>query len=193
MATGTTADQVLDGMVAALRDLIPDEGEALDADHPLFSAGRYIGRFTVADSNLDSAGGRTPAVQVAFDSERRVKEATGRRQDRVEGTYIAYCVTDKKKYRDSRAVVLSVAQAVRKRLGAHALSLPIRPLQWQSSKLAADEPAAIAYAVTFTTQYHVDYTVQPTDEEVLESASGEITDENSDRVYLETDATFEES
>lgn len=168
-----TRSQILDGMVTALAVLVPVVGDPVTSTKYVRSVGRYMGRASVEELLQDGVAGRTPAVQVAYESESSLRTATGRRFDRVTGTYVAYCITDRRDTRDARTVALTLTASVRYALGAHTFGLAIRPMRFVGDSLFADSEKIIIYAVRFSTVYRVDYTIDP-GTDYLESASGDV-------------------
>ncbi len=194
MAIVITRDQILDGMVTALAALKPVVGDPITTAKPLRSVGRYTGRFSLDEANQDGSGGRAPAIQVGFDGERRYRTSTGRRFDRVEGTFTVYCITEKRSTRDDRAAILAIVDQVRDVLTARAFSLSVRPLAFVSLAIESDTDAGLVYALKLSSIYRVDYTVDPGND-VMETATGEIVEpaEDGDRVFQEIEVVLEES
>jgi hypothetical protein len=193
MATNVTQDEILDAMVSQLADKLVPDGSALTSEKPVRSVQRYMGsEFTVQNGFRQGIAGRCPALRVRYAGSRALKTHFGRRVDRIESNFSIVVVTDDESGKERRKTLLTLAEAVRKHVGSHRFALEINPMRWQRTDVLRDDEQMLAYAITFTTKHRVDYTVDP-GEDVLESASGEITDEDGDRVFLETDAVFEES
>lgn len=185
-----TRSAILDGMVLALAALVPTQGNPTTADRYVRSTGRFMGRPSVEELFQDGVAGRTPSVQVCYESEVSLRSTTARRFDRVTGTYVAYCITDRRDSRDARASVLTLAEDVRRLIGARSFSLQIRPMRYLGDSLFADTEKVIVYAVRFSTVYQVDHTIDPGND-LMESATGDVhapnTDEVDGREYGEID------
>jgi hypothetical protein len=203
---GVTKDQILAGMVAGLASLVPAEGQAITAAKYVRVVARYGGKLdpgsqiatmSISDETLQrGVAGRTPAVLIGFDGERRVRTVISRRRDYVEGTYMAVCCRDSERSRDDRKGVMAVSEDVRRLLGARKLGLAIQPLRYAGTRTVRDDEKLLAIAAVFTTRYWVDYTIEP-GADVVESAAGEIVapaeDEVDGRVLLEADVELEET
>lgn len=168
-----TRDQILDGMVTALATVTAGVGNPVSATRYLYSAQRYMGEYTIQESQERGTAGRTPNARVAFVSERTLRTTIGRRRDVVEATYGVYMATDVQRSRDSRKVLFSAMSGVRDLLGSRALSLGIRPLRYQSTARVIDDDKLLVYLDSYTTRYRVDYTKAVADE-VIEDVSGQI-------------------
>jgi hypothetical protein len=168
-----TRDQILDGMVTALATVTAGVGVPVSPTRYLYSAQRYMGEYTVQESQERGTAGRTPNARVAFVSERSIRTTIGRRRDFVEATYGVYMATDVQRSRDSRKTLFSAMSGVRDLLGSRALSLGIRPLRYQSTTRVIDDDKLLVYMDSYTTRYRVDYTKDP-GSDVLEDAHGSI-------------------
>jgi hypothetical protein len=168
-----TRDQILDGMVTALATVTAGVGVPVSPTRYLYSAQRYMGEYTVQESQERGTAGRTPNARVAFVSERSIRTTIGRRRDFVEATYGVYMATDVQRSRDSRKVLFSAMSGVRDLLGSRALSLGIRPLRYQATTRVIDDDKLLVYMDSYTTRYRVDYTKDP-GSDVIEDAHGSI-------------------
>lgn len=160
MATTVTRDQVLGGLLTALASLKPTTNTAVTTQKPLRDLARYTGEFSTEEALQRGIAGRTPAVLVAYQNERSIYTTVGRRVDRVEGTYFAICCTDAERNREDRRLLFAIMDLVRPLLAAHRLGLSIGPLRYAGDSLVRDDEKCLAYAMRFTTKYHVDYTKQ---------------------------------
>lgn len=175
MIATTSCDAIMNAMVTAVLALKPVDGGALTPLLPIYSAGRFTGRFTVPESSQDGTAGRTPAVQVGFDRERSIRTTIGRRYDRVEGFYPVYVITDRRSTRDDRAVIFAIAGLVRKAIGGRAFSLPIKPMRFESFDLVADTEEALVYALRFKSTYWTKFTTKTAADE-METVAGNVFD-----------------
>lgn len=182
MVPTTTSDAILNGMLAALAALTPATGQPVTTSAYVRTIGRFLGlpqqgntagRSQVEAVLADGIAGRTPAIQVAFDKDERIATTIGRRVDKLRGFFSAYCVSDRRGVRDTRAFVLGMCTDVRKALGARQYSLPIRPMFWMRNELLFDTDQALIYAVRFSTVYRVDYSIDP-GPDVMASIDGGI-------------------
>jgi hypothetical protein len=185
VATNVSTDEILDGMVTALASLVPATGDPITPTAYVRSIGRYMGSATLQEMFQDGSAGRTPALQVAFESSRRVSSTTARRVDRIAAIFAVHCITDNKASRDRRALILRLAEDVRRLVGARALGLEIKPMRWQGVSVGTDNEQGLDYVVRFETVYHVDYTINP-GLDVMESATGDaFTPETDDEAARE--------
>lgn len=183
-----TRDAILDGMVAALSDVTAEAGGAVSTERYLYSAARYMGELRNEEAFKRGVAGRCPAVRVAFVSDRSLRTAVGRRVDRVEGTFVAIVLSDSSKSKDDRDTLLRLSEKVQRLLAARALGLAISPLRHRATNEVAGAEHAMAYGVTFSTRYRVDYTIDP-GTTAMETATGDVhtPDDEDERVYGEID------
>lgn len=169
-----TYDQILDGMVSALAPLnIPSSGGPTSTQYLRFNR-RYMGeKFDAEQFGERGGAGRMPGVFVAFAGEKPYRTTIGRRRDRVEGSFMAICVTDSRRSRDDRRSQFVPIYDVRKTLGDRKLGLAISPLRYAGVVPVAENDAVYAHGVRFTTRYSADYTISP-GSDLLLGADGQI-------------------
>ncbi len=164
MATNVSRDSIIDGIVGKLSVLQPATGAQITTTAYVRSIGRIMGRLE-NDSEAFQRGvsGRTPCILVGPDGPpRRIRTTIGRRVDRVESGFKVICFSDKQKNRDSRSVLLSMCEDVRRLVAARRLALEIQPLVFAGEATELDDEKMLAIAVKFTTKHRVDYTLTNT-------------------------------
>ncbi len=153
-----TRDAILNGMVAALASVAATVGGAVSSSRPFHTVDRYMGELSSEEAfKRGGVAGRCPAVRIAFVSDRSVRTSIGRRVDTVEATFTAVVFSDSVKSKDDRATLLAHAETVQRLLAARRLGLEIKPLRHRATSEIGEIPHCTAYAVTFATRYHVDY------------------------------------
>ena len=173
VAVTVTKDQILDGMLTAIGSIVAPSSGVTDAAY-VRKAGRFMGRLDPYNEAFQRGiTGRCPAVVFGFDGEHTLKTTIGRRVDRVEGTYLAACISDSERGRDDRKRLLAVLEDVRLLVAARRYSLQIQPVRYHGTRVLIDTEKMLAVAAVFTTRYRVDYTKHAT-YDVMEDASGDI-------------------
>jgi hypothetical protein len=191
-----TRDDILDGMVAALASITADEDNPVSAERPLYTVDRYMGELGSVEAFKRGVAGRTPAVRVAFVSDRSVRTTIGRRVDLVEATFVAAVFSDTVKSKDDRKRLLGVCAQVQGLLGARRLGLEIKGLRHRGTTEFPALEHCTAYGVQFVTRYRVSYVKDPGDNKLL-STEGSIfippTETEPGRVIGQLGAEFEEN
>lgn len=178
---GPSWAQVLDAMVTALLPIAIPDGGAATTDRYVYQLGRYLGQFKVKEGMVQAGiAGRCPAVLVDFAGERPLEASISGRRQRVEGTWLAICCTDKHRTREDRDVLLKLCDDVRRRLVGHRLGLAMSHMTYGGLLTVAEAPELFAYAVKVSATYHVDWSTRPADQVPLAAVTGDLMDQATD-------------
>lgn len=164
---------ILDAMVTALEPMRA-QAPAPTTVRYLRVLKRYMGeKFTVDEFSSQGGAGRTPGVFVRFDGERPFRGTVGGRRKRVEAHVGVVAVSDNRRDRDSRSIVLDTLADARRRLLGRSFGLDISSLVYASEKVVVENDNLYAYAHVYMTRYSVNPTIDAGGALMLE-ADGQI-------------------
>lgn len=175
MAVNVDMDTVLDEIVDQILDgLVPESGDPVTADRPLYVAQRYMGSDLSTEEILKRVvAGRTPAALVRHVGDRSIRTVVGRRVDRVESEIAVIVCSDRQDGRDERKALIAIAESVRGAVGARMYDQPMSPLRWTKTETLRDTSELLALSLSFTTKHRVDYTIDP-GLDTIETVAGSI-------------------